>query len=78
MRRLGTMWIQLAGIAISAVVFRFVEYPDSFLACLSVWLAVDVITAMLRMCDRLLEPPAGIFVVFSSHENNLSRLLHTP
>ena len=78
MRRFQTMWIYAAGALVSAVVFRFTECPDSFFACLSAALAVDAITSMLRMCDRLLDPPAGIFVVFSLHGNNFNHLPHMP
>lgn len=78
MRRLRTMWIQTAGALVSAIVFRFIACPDSLFACLSIWLAVEAVTSMLKMCDRLLDPPAAIFLVFCQHENNLRRLLHTP
>lgn len=78
MRRFNTMWIYAAGTAVSTFVFRFTDCPDSFFACLSVALAVDVVTSMLRMCNRLLDPPVGIFVVFSLHENNLNRFPHIP
>lgn len=77
MRRFKTMWIHVAGALVSAVVFRLTEFPDSFFACLSIALAVDTIASMLRMCDRLLDPPAGIFLIFSLHENNFNRFLHT-
>ncbi len=78
MRRFRTVWIDAAGVLVSAVVFRFIVYPDSLFACLSVWLAVEAITSMLRMCDRLLDPPPAIFLIFCRHENNFSRLLDTP
>lgn len=67
MGRLRTMWIDAAGALVSAVVFRFIAYPDSLFACLSVALAVEAITSMLRMCDRLLDPPPAIFLIFCRH-----------
>jgi hypothetical protein len=78
MRRFNTMWIYAAGATVSAFVFRFTDCPDSFFACLSAAFAVDVVTSMLRMCNRLLDPPVGIFVVFSLHQNNFNHLLHMP
>ncbi len=78
MRRFNTMWIYAAGATASAFVFRFTDCPDSFFACLSVALAVDAITSMLRMCDRLLDPPVGIFVAFGLHGNNFNHLPHMP
>lgn len=77
MRQLKTMWIDAAGVLVSAVVFRFVAYPDSLFACLSVALAVETITSILRMCDRLLNPPPAIFLIFCRHGNNFGRLLDT-
>lgn len=78
MRRFITMWIYAAGATASAFLVRLTESPDPFIACLSVALAVDVVTSMLRMCDRLLDPPVGIFVVFSLHGNNFNHFAHMP
>ena len=78
MRRFNSMWIYAAGAMASAFVFRFTDCPDSFFACLSLALAVDVVTSMLRMCNRLLDPPVGIFVIFSLHQNNLNHYSHMP
>lgn len=78
MRRFSTMWIYAAGATVSAVVFRLTDCPDSLFACLSVAFAVDVITSMLRMCDRLLDPPVGIFAVFSLPENKFNHFAHMP
>lgn len=78
MRTLRTMWIYVAGALVFVLVLTFVEWPDSLFACLSVVLAVDAIASMLRMCDRLLDPPAGIFLLFSQHENSPSLFQHMP
>lgn len=78
MRRLRTVWISAAGVLVSVFALRFIEYPDSLFVCLSVMLAVEVVSSMLRMCDRLLDPAPAIFLVFCRHDNNFSRLLHMP
>ncbi len=78
MRRLGTMWIDMSGALFSLIVFKVVEYPDSLFACLSAVFAVQVITGMLSMCDRLLDPPPAIFLLFTVRENDFSQFLHMP
>jgi len=78
MRHLKTVLVYAAGALVSGVVIRYVEWPDSLSACLSVLIAAETISGMLRMCDRLLDPPPAIFLIFCHHRNNFSRLPHTP
>jgi len=70
MRHLKTELIYAAGALVSGVIVRYIEWPDSLFACLSVMIAAEVISSMLRMCDRLLDPPAVIFLIFSRHDDN--------
>lgn len=56
--------IYAVGALVSGVVLRYIEWPDSLFACLSVVMAAEIISSMLRMCDRLLDPPPTIFLIF--------------
>ncbi len=78
MRHIKTVLIYAAGALVSGAIFRHIEWPDSLFACLSVLIAAEVISSMLRMCDRLLDPPPALFLIFFSHRNNFSRFPHTP
>lgn len=78
MRHLKTELIYVAGALVSGGILRYIEYPDSLFACLSVAVAADIISSMLRMCDRLLDPPPAIFLIFCRHRDNFSRFSHTP
>jgi|GEM_PF-2713679 len=78
MKHIKTVSIYAAGALVSGVVLRYIEWPDSLFACLSVMIAAEVISAMLRMCDRLLDPPPAIFLVFCHPKNNFGRFPHMP
>jgi hypothetical protein len=78
MRHLKTELIYAAGALVSGVILRYIEWPDSLFASLAVLLAAEVISSMLRMCDRLLDPPPAIFLIFCHHRNNFSRFSHMP
>ena len=55
------VWIIVIAVVVSAVVLVYVECPDSLFACLAVVVAAEVVSSMLRMCDRLLDPPPVVF-----------------
>lgn len=73
MRHLKTVLIYTAGALVSGVVLKYVAYPDSLFACLSVALAAEVTSSVLRMCDRLLDTPPAIFLIFDRHGKNFKR-----
>lgn len=70
MKRHRTMWMYAAGALVSVALLRFIEYPDSLFACLSVTLAIKIVSSLLRMCDRLLDAPHAIFLIFSGRKNS--------
>ena len=78
MKHIKTVSIYAAGALVSGVVLRYIEWPDSLFTCLSVMIAAEVISSILRMCDRLLDPPPAIFLIFCQNKNNFSRFLHMP
>ena len=55
------VWIIVIAVVVSAVVLVYVECPDSLFVCLAVGIAAKVTHSMLRMCDRLLDPPPAVF-----------------
>lgn len=76
MKHNKTVSIYAAGALVSGIVLRYIEWPDSFFASLSVLVAAEVISGMLRMCDKLLDPPPAIFLMFCHPKNNFSRFPH--
>ncbi|MDH7602238.1 MAG: hypothetical protein QHI38_08840 [Armatimonadota bacterium] len=65
MGRLRTILIYAAGALTSGIAIGFIEYPDSLFVYLSAVMAAYIISSMLRMCDRLLDPPSAIFLIFT-------------
>lgn len=65
MGRLRTILIYAAGALTSGIAIGFIEYPDSLFVYLSAVMAAYIISSMLRMCDRLLDPPPAIFLIFT-------------
>jgi len=57
-QRLG---IYAVGLAVCAMGIRYIICTDSLFACLAVAITAVIIDSMLRMCDRLLDPPPAIF-----------------
>jgi len=43
------------------LVLEYIKCPDSIVACLAIWTAASVADALLRMCDRLLDPHPALF-----------------
>lgn len=78
MKHIKTVLIYAAGALVSEAILRYIEWPDSLFACLSLLMAAEVISDMLRMCDRPLDPPPAIFLIFCHHRNNFSRFSHMP
>jgi hypothetical protein len=78
MERLRTVLIYAAGTLVSGAAIGCIEYPDSLFVCLSAMVAANIISSMLRMCDRLLEPPPAIFLIFTRSGKNFSRFFHMP
>lgn len=78
MKHNKTVSIYAAGALVSGAALRYIEWPDSLFTCLSVLMAAEVISGMLRMCDRLLDPPPAIFLMFGHPKNNFNRFLHMP
>lgn len=65
MGQLRTILIYAAGALTSRIAIGYIEYPDSLFVCLSAIMAAYIISSMLRMCDRLLDPPSAIFLIFT-------------
>lgn len=89
MGRLRTILIYAAGVLVSGTALGCIEYPDSLFVCLSAVAAAHIISSMFRMCDRLLDPPPAIFLIFtrqkryqpiSAHAltSSANRSKHTP
>lgn len=78
MGRLRIILIYAAGVLVSGTALGCIEYPDSLFVCLSAMMAAYITNSMLRMCDRLLDPPSAIFLVFTQPKSNFSRFLHMP
>jgi len=64
MKHVKTQLIYAAGTLASGAALKYLEWPDSLFACLSLLIAAEVISGMLRMCDKLLDPPSAIFLIF--------------
>ncbi|MHB9038663.1 MAG: hypothetical protein ACYC64_18595 [Armatimonadota bacterium] len=52
--------IYAIGTTVCVIVLRYIDYPDPAMACLAVAVAVVTTDSLLRMCDRLLDPPPAI------------------
>ena len=55
------MGICPVGMVVCAMVLRYISYPDSIMVCLAVALGFATAGSLLRMCDRLLDPPPVVF-----------------
>lgn len=64
MRHMKIVLIYAAGALVSGFTLRYMEWHDSLFASMSAVLAAEIISSMFRMCDRLLDPPPEVFLIF--------------
>jgi hypothetical protein len=58
------------GVVLVGAILKYIQYPDSLFACIAIVIAGLVIRDMLKMCDRLLDPPSPVFMIFVSKKGN--------
>ncbi|MHB9038739.1 MAG: hypothetical protein ACYC64_19000 [Armatimonadota bacterium] len=72
MKRLKRWGIYAVVGMLACAVMTHISNPDSVMACLAIALAVVTADGLLRMCDRLLDPPPVIFQLFCGNPRIIS------